>query len=328
MRPLVSIIVPVYNAKDSLSQCIESILCQSFTNFELILIDDGSTDESKNICDNYALKDTRIVTFHKLNGGVSSARNKGLDLAQGVFITFIDSDDYVCESFIESLLVSEDADFIIGGYISIEAKGEKAPFSFGFNYLVDALSIGSFLQKNLSSFILRVPWAKLFKRKMIEKFNIRFDEHLYFGEDTIFIQTYLLHVESIICVKDTYYMYNRPLKWYSKYSKNIQAQLESFNAIARTLEQLTSIYDLPMDKQLDKFVYVFTIVFQNYMFNTPFNRIDKNIIYLFFNNRSVQTSLVRLKHTYKNMIPLSFLVEKKWYALLIYYSKFYFKVKR
>ena len=122
MKPLVSVIVPIYNAKDSLCQCIDSILSQSFTNFELILIDDGSTDESKDICDNYAIRDTRIITFHKLNGGVSSARNKGLDLAQGEFITFIDSDDYVCTSFLESLLVGEKADLVIGSILVLKGK--------------------------------------------------------------------------------------------------------------------------------------------------------------------------------------------------------------
>lgn len=327
MRPLVSVIVPVYNAKESLSKCVESILSQSFTNFELILIDDGSTDESRNICDDYAIKDTRIVTFHKSNGGVSSARNKGLDLAQGEFVTFIDSDDYVCASFLDSLLVCEKADFVIGGYISIEREGTNIPFPLKTYYLIDALSIGLFLQKNLSSFFLRVPWGKLFKRQMIEKFNIRFDERLYFGEDTIFIQTYLLNVKSIACVKDTYYMYNRPFKWYSKYNKNIQTQLDSFNTIEQTLEKLTSIYNIPLDKQLDIFVYVFTIIFQNYMYNTSFKYIDRDIISSFFSNKNVIHSLDRLKYTYKNIIPLSFLVRKKWYVLLIYYSKFYFKLK-
>lgn len=327
MGPLVSVIVPVYNAKDSLCQCIDSILSQSFTNFELILIDDGSTDGSKDICDNYALRDARIITFHKLNGGVSSARNKGLDLAKGEFVTFIDSDDYVCTSFLESLLIDEKADLVIGSYIGVEGKNTNIPFSLEADYLNDTLSIGLFLQKNLSSFILRVPWGKLFKRRIIDEFNIRFDERLFFGEDTIFVQTYLLKVKSIECVKDTYYIYNQPLKWYSKYNKNIEIQLDSFNAIEFALKKLTNCYNISMDKQLDIFVYVFTIVFQNYMYNTSFRCIDRNIICSFFSNRNVIRSLDRLRCVYKNIIPLSFLARKKWYALLIYYSKFYFRLK-
>ena len=327
MKPLVSVIVPIYNAKDSLCQCIDSILSQSFTNFELILIDDGSTDESKDICDNYAIRDTRIITFHKLNGGVSSARNKGLDLAQGEFITFIDSDDYVCTSFLESLLVGEKADLVIGSYISVEGKSSNIPFSLKTDYLNDTLSIGLFLQKNLASLILRVPWGQLFRRQIIDKFNIRFDERLYFGEDTIFVQTYLLKVKSIACVKDTYYVYNRPLKWYSKYNKNIRAQLDSFNAIEEALDELTNFYNISVDRQLDVFVYVFTIVFQNYMYYTSFKCVDRNIICSFFSNKNVMDSLDRLKYTYKNIVPLSFLVRKKWYIMLIFYSKFYFRLK-
>ncbi len=327
MGPLVSVIVPVYNAKDSLCQCIDSILSQSFTNFELILIDDGSTDGSKDICDNYALRDARIITFHKLNGGVSSARNKGLDLAKGEFVTFIDSDDYVCTSFLESLLIDEKADLVVGSYIGVEGKNTNIPFPLEADYLNDTLSIGLFLQKNLSSFILRVPWGKLFKRRIIDEFNIRFDERLFFGEDTIFVQTYLLKVKSIKCVKDTYYIYNRPLKWYLKYNKNIQTLLESFNGIEAALEKLTNFYKISMDKQLDIFVYVFTIVFQNYMYNTSFKCIDRNIVCSFFGNRNVICSLDRLRYVYKNIIPLSFLARKRWYVLLIYYSKFYLKIK-
>ena len=98
--PCISVIVPVYNVENYLPRCVDSILSQSFTDFELILVDDGSPDNSGKICDEYAEKDNRVRVFHKPNGGVSSARNLGLDNALGEFVTFIDSDDYVGREYL------------------------------------------------------------------------------------------------------------------------------------------------------------------------------------------------------------------------------------
>ena len=111
--PKISVIVPVYNTEKYLNRCIDSILAQTFTDFELLLIDDGSTDCSGKICDEYAAKDSRVRVFHKENGGVSSARNMGLDNAQGEWITFVDSDDWVHEDFLKkrlALALNDNAD--------------------------------------------------------------------------------------------------------------------------------------------------------------------------------------------------------------------------
>lgn len=99
MLTLISIIVPVYNVELYLDKCIQSILAQSYPNFELLLIDDGSSDGSKEICDKYAKLDSRIRVFHRINGGVSSARNAGLEKAKGDWIAFIDADDWVFPNF-------------------------------------------------------------------------------------------------------------------------------------------------------------------------------------------------------------------------------------
>ena len=114
--PLVSIIVPVYNAEKYIDRCIQSVLCQSFSRWELLLVDDGSTDNSGAICDEYAFKDDRIKVLHKENGGVSSARNDGIRLSCGTWLTFIDIDDYVQDVFLERL-VNEiiDVDLIVSG---------------------------------------------------------------------------------------------------------------------------------------------------------------------------------------------------------------------
>lgn len=115
MNPLISVIVPVYNVERYLNQCIDSILAQTYKDFELILVDDGSKDKSGEICDEYVKKDSRIRVFHKKNGGVSSARNYGIDNAQGTYICFVDSDDWVDETYLEDMLKPGDYDWIIQG---------------------------------------------------------------------------------------------------------------------------------------------------------------------------------------------------------------------
>ena len=110
--PAISVIIPVYNAEQYLRRCVDSVLTQSYTDFELLLIDDGSRDQSPAICDEYAAADHRVQVFHKPNGGVSSARNLGLDHARGQWITFIDSDDFISPNYLSAVNRS-DADMLI-----------------------------------------------------------------------------------------------------------------------------------------------------------------------------------------------------------------------
>src|SRR5690625_1884386 len=120
MNSKISIIVPVYNAKSSIQKCITSILEQTNKNFELILVNDGSSDNSGEICDNYALKDNRVVVKHKQNQGVSSARNLGLEIATGEYIMFVDSDDWIENRALEILtkhMAVNDSDTVIFGLI-------------------------------------------------------------------------------------------------------------------------------------------------------------------------------------------------------------------
>ena len=117
MTPLVSIIVPIYKVEPYLRRCLDSIVNQTYTNLEIILVDDGSPDGCPQICDEYAAKDERIVVIHKENGGLSDARNAGLDICKGEYISFVDSDDWVDERYIEilfDLLTKENADIAIG----------------------------------------------------------------------------------------------------------------------------------------------------------------------------------------------------------------------
>ena len=118
-QPQISIIVPVYNSEKYLGACIDSILSQSFRDIELILVDDGSRDSSSRICDDYAQKDGRVKVIHKANGGVSAARNDGLDIAKGEYITFIDSDDWVEREYLSTLSNYRDYDIVFFSHLLI-----------------------------------------------------------------------------------------------------------------------------------------------------------------------------------------------------------------
>ena len=123
MNKLVSVIVPIYKVENYLKQCVDSLICQKYSNLEVILVDDGSPDGCGKICDEYKEKDSRIIVIHKENGGISSARNAGLEIAKGEYIVFIDSDDYVSDSFIyemvEEMEKSVETDLIITSYYNL-----------------------------------------------------------------------------------------------------------------------------------------------------------------------------------------------------------------
>ena len=203
--PSVSIIVPVHNAESYLFRCIESVLSQSYTDFELLLIDDGSTDNSKTVCDDYAAKDSRIRVYHKVNGGVSSARNKGLGEAKGEYIIFIDADDYVNTAYIENLM-SSDSDLVITGAQRFNARNDSiAPLS------TSSFSIEEFPShwntKTGINIIYCLPFAKRFRSGIIQTNGIRFDENLFYSEDMLFIMRYLIHSNSCFELPSLDYMY-------------------------------------------------------------------------------------------------------------------------
>lgn len=173
MQDLISIIVPIYNVERYLNRCIDSILAQTFTNFELILVDDGSPDDCGKMCDDYAMKDSRINVIHKKNGGVSEARNFGIDCAKGEYICFIDSDDFVHKQYLEILY-----------NIAKESDAEMSICSFSICYdsdivdeIISNVSYEEFSDKYLydDNFLIHkwanlvCAWNKLYKRNLFEQ---------------------------------------------------------------------------------------------------------------------------------------------------------------
>lgn len=208
---MISIILPIYNAEQYLHRCIDSILAQSYTDFELLLVDDGSTDGSDAICDEYAVKDNRVRVFHKANGGVSSARNLGLDNAQGEYITFCDADDYVGVDWLAgfSEAIASNADLAIQGYYAIEGNNTQekvfAPCQ-GDTIEDKRLLITLLMREEMYGYL----WVKLFRRQIIEEYSIRFDEQSTFREDEQFFSKYMEYAASFTCVDRVGYYYIVP----------------------------------------------------------------------------------------------------------------------
>lgn len=190
---MVSIIIPVYNAEDFLHRCVDSILAQSSTDWELLLIDDGSKDSSGIICDEYAVKDKRIRVFHKENGGVSSARNLGLDHARGEWVTFVDSDDYLDGCYLRQFKIYNSKIDFHCCHIQVEGWKEWVSYPFA-DKTWD--NMPDFFSENLQK--LNFVSAKLFKLRIINEYNLRFDEDIKYGEDTLFVYSYLVYTKKVI----------------------------------------------------------------------------------------------------------------------------------
>ncbi len=170
MNGLISVIVPIYRVEEYLCQCIDSIIKQTYHNLEIILVDDGSPDNCGAICDDYAKKDDRIRVIHKKNGGLSDARNVGIDIAQGDYLSFIDSDDYVSEDYIAylyTLLISNDADMSICGHISFQDGKEIDVQSR--EVVLRILNQIEFFEGFMYDKYASYAWAKLYKKEIFQR---------------------------------------------------------------------------------------------------------------------------------------------------------------
>ena len=197
--PIVSVIVPIYNAEEYISMLIDSVLAQSFNSFELILINDGSIDSTPNILNNYAKKDCRVKVIHKANGGVSSARNCGLDNAQGKYIAFADNDDYMFPDNLETMVKEiEDYDLLICNYCKCKReeimdydKKRKKQKTTEVSGTGD--SMADTIQK--IGYKHGVVWNQLFSRSIIEEYHIRFEK--IESEDELFSFENLSRINSV-----------------------------------------------------------------------------------------------------------------------------------
>lgn len=236
----VSIIVPVYKAQATLPRCIDSILSQSFKDWELLLIDDGSTDDSGEICDEYARHDNRIQVFHKQNGGVSSARNYGLDRAKGEWVTFIDSDDWIELNYLShdySKLSKNETDLILMPFKKFTRDTDKESEKKIKNIALE-IPKKNFTFKDYFE-VCSVVCGKIFRRKAIG--NLRFNQDFKLGEDTLFFLQFLKQSERI--QYDGYasyvsYEFDNPDNFIKKYQLSVAQSAYCLTQILSLLKDL------------------------------------------------------------------------------------------
>ena len=254
--PKVSIITPVYKAEKYLCKCIESIIAQSFQDWELLLIDDGSPDESGKICDYYGEKDSRIRVFHKDNGGVSSARQYGLDNATGDYVIHVDPDDWVESDMLEALLaiaIKENADMVICDFFvnhgECQIYSKQCPSSLDHNTVLCEL----FQQLHGSC------WNKFVRRTCYSNFNISFPQNFSFCEDLYVNASLLIHNLNISYLPKAFYHYVTDINENSivhKYDEKIQQEdMLLFSSINKLLTDNISAQSLARKKM----AYIITL---------------------------------------------------------------------
>lgn len=199
LNPLISIIVPVFNAARFLPMCLDSVLNQDFTNWEILLVDDGSTDESPLIIESYATKDARIHTLFKKNGGVSSARNLGMDNAKGEWIIYLDADDRLKHNALSQMESrTGGVDSVFGGYEVFDEEG-KLTYAIQNRHEceLDKYQALELLFRPWHYRALGAVWAKLFKLSVIRDNGLRFNESIHIGEDRLFVFEFLCHAGGV-----------------------------------------------------------------------------------------------------------------------------------
>lgn len=227
---VITVIIPVYNSADYLSTSIKSVLSQTYSEFELILVNDGSTDNSKNIIDEFALGDKRIKTVHKKNGGASSARNAGIEIASGEYLAFIDSDDIVDNGYLSSLIIDieefDSPDIIFHGFRVIDLDKSSRLVKPGIRKLITREN-GDELLKHLPFLCLSSPIAKVFKADLIRKYSISFNKEINIGEDLVFVMDFIAVANGLVVSPVANYQYDRRVGSLSTTYHDIEEELEA-----------------------------------------------------------------------------------------------------
>lgn len=246
MDPTVSIIVPVYNCEEYISNCLESILAQTYTNIEIVIVNDGSFDNSEKIVNKFKEQDDRIVYYYQVNSGPSEARNTGISNSRGEYVVFIDSDDTVDKNYVEILLnkmINSGSDFVCCGYKDISEHGVLNYSDFDFDEHVPLHSFMDMVCKGTGG----VLWSKIYKKDIIVNHNLKMDKSLFMSEDLVFVLQYASHCRSFATVKEYLYNYNRLNQ--GSISANISIDyIQNYIAVCKHLERIFHIVDLNRKK--------------------------------------------------------------------------------
>lgn len=316
----VSIIVPVYNAEQSLEKCIDSIQNQKYCNLEIILINDGSSDKSLDICNKKMKEDSRIIVIDNDNSGVSTARNKGIDAATGEYCCFVDSDDWIEEDHIYKMVCNIDNyDAVVVGYyrdwLSHSEKAYLSPLTIDLNKIT-----GDCSEFFINGFI-HPCWNKMFRTNILKRYKISFNNEIHISEDTLFCIEYFLHSQQIVLLPETTYHY-----WNSDGSLSKKVYSDIFEIYMKVYYELDKllIYG-KCDESLKKVILINTIWPQLYntilkvLINKDLTKAQKELILNKTNSISNYEEIFKLALDSSGNINekiLIFLMKNKCFKLL------------
>ena len=310
---MISIIIPVHNTAKYLKKCLNSLLNQTWQEFEIILIDDGSTDNSDDICDNYAKKNQNICVIHQTCMGVSYARNNGIEHAKGEFITFIDSDDWVSNDYIENIIlpvINNKLDFIISGMIDTYNDNSK-----NIEHILPDSGILSFSDAKdyyqiMTTKLMTSPVGKIYRKSIIDKYNIRFNTTLSFAEDKEFNLMYMKYAQNGCSISYRGYHYRREILD----SLTKKKHKDVFNTYCRQWQILKSNF---YDKGYLNISYIDAM-----LVNELFNIINDHIYHTTIYKTPIETST----HIDFNFLKLhkAKIEDKKWKKDFIISNNFYY----
>lgn len=290
--PKFSIIVPAYNAAQYIELCIDSILQQSSDDYELIIIDDGSMDETKQIIEQKGKNHAKIKLIHQANQGVSSARNKGIEAATGEWITFIDSDDTIETDFLKAadeIIRHQNTDFVLAPWVTEWVNtGKEDLHNYKYGTQIEGKEqVIAFWSKEAHSDICRCPWGKFFRKEILDNHSIRFNEKLRYAEDTLFCLQYVIKINSISLITNPETRYK--FKTYTNTSaiKKYRSSAESI-VIARD-----EIMQLFYDNNLSNLVFERLMFFSFTMIEHKYIRKKDDTIRKAFYNNPLQKRLER-----------------------------------
>lgn len=330
MNPIISVIIPVYKCEKYLSECIESVLNQTFKDFELILVNDGSPDNSPQICDDYAQRDTRIKVIHKENGGVSSARNEGIKQACGEYITFIDSDDYIDKDFLQYafyIIKESNVDMFVSGILldywqeeSIQKTQEytrETSVVLSVKTLMEEWAEGKF-----PSICMCSPCCKLYKLDVIKEFSLSFDEGLSCGEDTYFNLSVLSCINKIYFSEKVFYHYRRGNEYslFSRFHKDLYEIHAKVTDRRRKLMKKLHCSELSLNRlEEDYFRLLWGCLYEYFHFYDETSYKEKSdLLKKIGNDENIKRCRLKQLVSRNNRLWL-FLIKIKAYKIILYY---------
>lgn len=330
MNYLISVVVPVYNASNFITRCIDSILSQDYTNIQLILINDGSKDNSLEICKDYENKDERVLVYDQVNKGVSAARNQGIELATGDFICFVDSDDFIDKQYLSTFL-SFDIDYnktiILQDILRVKNNKSEKNCKFEDEF-IEKDNFDKLLTK-YKIFRFGYPFSKFYKSSILKEKKIRFNTNIHFSEDLLFFIEYLKYVDSVKLCSKALYNYVDVGNSLSYAYHSFESEIECYYEMIRATNSLKSKFLINDERYIQKSIGHFLTRSINSMYRPKYKKeLEFRLNFLKKNKSEIDFNRLRLWNEnniiQKQMIKL---IEKQNYKLADVYLNFFFMLR-